>query len=538
MVFCMTAFPNSGLIVPVPDSFSQYILHTIDGDLEYHNPVESATASCPLLPGQKVNILEVPVQVNLVAGRNVSSTSVDSLVFTLDPKDKYLPPGVRRASTTSAIKKRKAQHGPAPKIIHRSASNPMCVETPPQTATSARAGQSTLDRQHSLISVFHRIRRIRSAGSNTKSGVSWPRKIFSSEGESTKDEDVPKVPKIPSQYVPGARNDHDLELPIQRPQSLCTPDAVASACSATPIGLVNPSGSLDKTSVNDDQHVSSQLQDADPEGPVTTTPSDSPGSLEVRYFTPPEHLRAHSTYFEATSFAAENSLPSSIQGAVPESGSSRDHPNPRTAEIQPSQQSESVARTSLVPQISAEQQIVEHEVHVPAYAYPDSSLASPIDPDNFTPDFASHSTNSGPMSPLHLSQPETPITVDFVEDYRDAFDIIADPVSYAQLDTSFGAKTELLTPRPPSRAPPPPPPQVQKPMTPRWARSGFQGYSLPDEDHASILTIRKLPSTSLKPLNEPTSVSSQAENHTFVHPWKNSSEPLLDDLGYLRELIN
>jgi hypothetical protein len=55
-------------------------------DEETHNASEPSTTHCPLLPGQKLNVLDVPVETR-------SRSSSESLkVFTQNPQDKYRPP--------------------------------------------------------------------------------------------------------------------------------------------------------------------------------------------------------------------------------------------------------------------------------------------------------------------------------------------------------------------------------------------------------------------------------------------------------------
>ncbi|KAF2874052.1 hypothetical protein BDV95DRAFT_604266 [Massariosphaeria phaeospora] len=53
-------------------------------DNEQHNPSEPSTAVCPLLPGQRLNVLDVP--------SDSSSSSESSGVFTRNPADRYLTP--------------------------------------------------------------------------------------------------------------------------------------------------------------------------------------------------------------------------------------------------------------------------------------------------------------------------------------------------------------------------------------------------------------------------------------------------------------
>ncbi|KAF1998402.1 hypothetical protein P154DRAFT_621760 [Amniculicola lignicola CBS 123094] len=60
--------------------------YKVDDDQEYHNPSEESTTMCPLLPGQRLNVLEVPTE------SRSRSSSESSDVFTRNPADKYLTP--------------------------------------------------------------------------------------------------------------------------------------------------------------------------------------------------------------------------------------------------------------------------------------------------------------------------------------------------------------------------------------------------------------------------------------------------------------
>ena len=66
--------------------------YQLDGYSDYHNVAEPSTTSCPYLPGQLVNILEVPVQ--LTASDNIdrprSTKPITPTSFTLNPADKFL----------------------------------------------------------------------------------------------------------------------------------------------------------------------------------------------------------------------------------------------------------------------------------------------------------------------------------------------------------------------------------------------------------------------------------------------------------------
>ena len=68
-----------------------WYFYQLNGYIDYHNPAEPSTTSCPFLPGQVLNILEVPTQTD-THGRCGSTSSLVSTSFTLNPEDKYLKP--------------------------------------------------------------------------------------------------------------------------------------------------------------------------------------------------------------------------------------------------------------------------------------------------------------------------------------------------------------------------------------------------------------------------------------------------------------
>jgi len=60
--------------------------YKVDEDEERHNPAEESTTFCPLLPGQRLNVLDVPHE-----GHN-RTTSDTTSTFTRNPQDRYLTP--------------------------------------------------------------------------------------------------------------------------------------------------------------------------------------------------------------------------------------------------------------------------------------------------------------------------------------------------------------------------------------------------------------------------------------------------------------
>ena len=65
--------------------------YRLNGDVEFCNGAEPSTTVCPFLPGQEVNLLEVPTEAR-------TPRSLTSAVFTLDPQHKYrtLPASARK----------------------------------------------------------------------------------------------------------------------------------------------------------------------------------------------------------------------------------------------------------------------------------------------------------------------------------------------------------------------------------------------------------------------------------------------------------
>ncbi|KAN0079571.1 hypothetical protein V8E54_004785 [Elaphomyces granulatus] len=69
--------------------------YRLDGDVESYNETEPITTLCPLLPGQPVNILHVPIVLpdsNSQHKRDGSISSQKSEIRTMDPQDKYMNP--------------------------------------------------------------------------------------------------------------------------------------------------------------------------------------------------------------------------------------------------------------------------------------------------------------------------------------------------------------------------------------------------------------------------------------------------------------
>ncbi|EEP77993.1 predicted protein [Uncinocarpus reesii 1704] len=69
--------------------------YRLNGDVDYYNEAEPWTTSCPFLPGQPINILNVPIHLPSADSRHKresSTVSQRSIPQTMNPDDKYLNP--------------------------------------------------------------------------------------------------------------------------------------------------------------------------------------------------------------------------------------------------------------------------------------------------------------------------------------------------------------------------------------------------------------------------------------------------------------
>lgn len=91
--------------------YADKLQYEVDGDKECHNPSQPSTTVCPLLPGQSLNILEMPIE------DHSHTSSGDSTAFTRNPQDRYLtpvPPGKPLSSPKRQNSNREAHVLPLP----------------------------------------------------------------------------------------------------------------------------------------------------------------------------------------------------------------------------------------------------------------------------------------------------------------------------------------------------------------------------------------------------------------------------------------
>ena len=529
-------------------SSSLAVQYLLDGAIEYHDPAEPSTSMCPLLPGQVVNVLDVPVQENVLFGpsRNLSSSSLDSVVFTLDPQDKYLPSSVRRASIiTSAVHARKARLLATTRPMVRAQRNGLIeAEAVPQTLRSTQSARN-LDKQRSLLSVFHRMRQTRSAGSNAKPDLAWPRKIFSRASKSPKHEAPDPAPETAKQP------DHALSLSPTRipdgPQLPNRPPSTAVTMYRAPTALMvdvarsdNSVHPLQRFSSSDHSQSSPPnkgeqwIEDVD----AASSPRSSQLSSLSSYYTPLEQLRDTFSYFVSTVADRGNALALSDHldrlNLAPDVAKILSNPTKMPLD----------EHTTVLNAIPPTDLLGSSELdsHSPKYGYADS-LASYAASANFSPCLASNTNHSGLTSPCHLSELETPVMSEFGDELPPTLRGLD---SLARLGSSTSSDLVLPLAGPPSKAGPPilPRPQEDDLQTSHANLGDLKGYTLPDHDHACIPTIRKLPSVAFEKANVASPFTRPESKQGLVHSWNDGSEhhmtalgELVDDLGYLGKVI-
>lgn len=71
-----------------------WYFYRVDDDEEFFDPDQETTTACPLMPGQTLNVLDVPSDVEQFSthSRSASMVSLLNIVKTLNPEDRYTNP--------------------------------------------------------------------------------------------------------------------------------------------------------------------------------------------------------------------------------------------------------------------------------------------------------------------------------------------------------------------------------------------------------------------------------------------------------------
>lgn len=140
------------------------------------------------------------------------------------------------------------------------------------------------------------------------------------------------------------------------------------------------------------------------------------------------------------------------------------------------------------------------------------------------------SSDYGQLSPYQLSQPDSPSVRDFEAETDITGQSTSDTRDHSFDSLSKPTKTEEQS-------------TWELHGTPRAFTGGFQGYSLPEDEHASATTLRKHPSSIFSPASHETTSNDQNRNE-LIQSWNDGShhpmsalQELVEDLGYLGQVI-
>ena len=116
--------------------------YQLDNTIDFHNSAEPSTTSCPLLPGQLVNVLHVPFHLSNGRSRNDSVSSTSSELWTMNPADKFMNPRpvplpkLARLNTSPVLPQSDSPWSGSPWSVRSASSNRGASS--PNSATSLR----------------------------------------------------------------------------------------------------------------------------------------------------------------------------------------------------------------------------------------------------------------------------------------------------------------------------------------------------------------------------------------------------------------
>lgn len=440
--------------------------------------------------------------------RSGSFSSIDSDVYTLDPKAKFLKPqpSLLRTTFISSFTKlgnapvatvsKEARTSTTKLLLTQSSSKGLDRERDIRTAKASskrKALSSGSPTRRLLSAAFAKMRLTRSAG--LTAGSEYAGRLHSSRAD----------PRMP-------------ESGTHAPNVGCNPPA--QDCGA-PVTAVNRSvtGNSPQNHGQDVKVAPTVLRDKwshERLPPYCLSAKDQTahcnfiGELWLASSTASmEQLQNHSSSFESSPIYAQQHRLSTCSANL-EAGSGSNT------------QSTDGKYSTEVGANEEEAELPREETFNGAQSYA-GSVSSYSTNNILSPGLASSSVYTGGMSPFHLSQPGTPSISDFGEDALGGGQ--SSNTNYCDLPETQGpwdTSTSGLSTR---------------------AYAGFQEYSLSETDQASVLTVRKNANDSLVSCGFGNPYG-QHGSKDLVHSWNDGSEhrrtaleELVDELGYLGELI-
>lgn len=495
-----------------------------------------------MLPGQEVNVLDVPIEWKSREHHSRSRSSSSSFICTLDPEDRYLKPGASPKAGTprrptspsvSAIRNhiiRKPVPNKAPSLPSGQTSSHIILDTPPRSSRASIVEENLAENKSFFIpeskrasfwSAIRPYRGIRSAF--TSHGLDFRCKaatgrqqlrphtsptvgICRAQGTgSFAPASVPYVSTGAEESVPSAN--YLLASPDKTEVAATSAhknEAESFQVKGVAVGAEADVPALDHTVASCGQSADQRQEqlpssaDWEPLGRPEIAKLDIGASLTIAL----SQLQVSQT--PSTNVTQESNLgPPSGPGS-----------GPAAAEAQSILEGPTIVST-----LTTAAAHDGHSGNVATKLYRSSSSQYTMN-DLFSPSLSTASAFTGPMSPYHLSQPGTPLLNEFGDDA-----LAANPSDVWSSPMPGVAQTHSV----------PPVSHVAS-----SDNGSFQGYSLPPEEQTSSLKPLEPASQAFNPRDrlEPKTGKQLVEswNDGSVQPTTGMKE-LLEDLGYLGRMI-
>ena len=505
--------------------------YQFDDDLEFHNPKEPSTTTCPFLPGQLVNVLEVPFQVaQHTWDTQGHSDSAPSVPFTLDPDDKYRtpkPPSPAEVETSpSSTPKEKFRFRGRGRRAPRSELEQLSTSMPIEHSESAVQGAdpSACNDADYCTAPPTRARSLRRSSSRKlrhwASVVSRlpSRKSMKSYMTSSPVEPVPPLPRPNSargimSWETTARSRANTS---RSDQSDCLPRKSHSghACFSDDEDFVGDAVSEFPIPPRPAPLPPTTIEEAVTEPPMPLRPAPLP----------PMAIRSDAITADEASAEIEKSLPDQGTGILADitdhamsNGEVLHVPSDDYADASGNGPEQALDDTQ--PDLDAEEH--EEQAFPPSCSlqkascnlHHSASVASSRTSGVFSSVVDSTTIYTGYRTPWRLSEPLTPTI------------------------SNFGDFTFEETPASPNRS-------DEDNEDSYVDASGFYGYSLPEAEHASVLTLRNLESANSKSSGGEMSHFKPEHRDEIIRAWndgaehhKSAMQELVDDFDYLSKMI-
>jgi hypothetical protein len=496
--------------------------------------------------------------------RNHSTSSTRSTAYTMDPEAKYLSPkpSTRHKARNPILNASENSHSSVAKYstlvtmrslptMFSSASSVAPLLEPTSTEQSQAGPSASLAASGSspLLLAFQKLRGTKSAGRSEQREFRCGSEALSNiKAKNLSMENMSRVQRETMLINnAGAQSTVSNRSPLRhttRPLSMATMSAPASPPDQGPA-----------TCSASEAHKG--LSAADTHLPIEEVPhrggGGSSGALnldwplvpESPYHTSLDRLRENNSFFVDTASDYWDQSPSSVKVDGPDPVSDDQssvhpllRPQPESSDAPP------IPTYDTAPEICSDSfnfsktGFLDHNSVYKSYCQGRSTSSLESAQEIFSPDLAASTVQTGTMSPCHLSQPISPLRSDFGEGLLDSRDNYKSEVLSKNTNSDLEElQLQLQTPSVVS--------SITLCSTPHRSSLGFAGYSLSDEEHSSVLTLRNLPGSASKPPSGDPPFSQQGSKD-LVHSWNDGSEhrinmtaleELVEDLGYLGEMI-